>query len=306
MRGAVRNLLDAGLSRSPVQPLFRWRASRRLAVLAYHGIEDPERFESHLEFLRRRAHPVSLDEVARAARGGSGLPPRACLITFDDGHRSVFEVALPMLGDRGLPAAAFVVGGLIDTDRPFWWQEVKDLARAGGTVSWLPLLGPEDLVRALKRVPDDRRLAAMEELRRTASRPAAPMEQLRPGELRTMASQGVDIGNHSLTHACLSQCTVEKVRHEVEGGHRALATALGDEPTSFAYPDGGHDPRVASVLADLGYRTAFLFDHRTSPVRPRDPLAISRLRVNSDTHADRFRTIVSGLHPALHHSLGRT
>jgi hypothetical protein len=36
-----------------------------------------------------------------------------------------------------------------------------------------------------------------------------------------------------------------------------------------------------------------------------NPLRLSRLRVNSDTSLDRFDTVITGLHPALHHARGR-
>jgi hypothetical protein len=41
-----------------------------------------------------------------------------------------------------------------------------------------------------------------------------------------------------------------------------------------------------------------------SPPRPTDRFAVSRLRVNSSATNDRFQTIVSGLHPAIHRIRG--
>lgn len=304
MNNTARVLADAGLSRSPAQPVFHWRAARRLAVLAYHGIEDPDRFEQHMEHVRRRMHPVSLETVVRSTRDGSGLPPRACLVTFDDGHRSVLESALPILTARGLPAAIFVVAGVIGTDQPLWWDEVKDLARAGGTVTGLGELGPDDLVRALKPLPDDRRLEALEQLRGTAPRSARRVWQLDRADLRLLESSGVAVGNHSMTHPCLSRCSDSKIEDEVQGAYDVLTSALGHEPEAFAYPDGDRDPRVQAAVSAAGHEVAFLFDHRMNPAPP-DPLNVSRLRVNSDTSLDRFRTIVSGLHPAVHRALGR-
>lgn len=296
--------VDAALSRSPAQPVFDWRASRRLAVLAYHGVDDPGRFALHLDHLKRTASPVSLGQVLASFDGGPPLPRRAVLITFDDGHRSVLEHGLPMLSARGLPAVAFVVAGLIDTDRPFWWSEVIELSRRGGVVNGLRPSAPEDLARALKRVPDERRRAAIEELRRTASSAAPPVPQLTSEDLRTLESGGVAIGNHTWSHPCLGRCETDACRDEIERSHRLLAEALGHAPVAFAYPDGDRDARAASALRDLGYRAAFLFDHRLSSLAPRDRFAISRLRVNSTTTLDRFRTIASGLHPTVHRVRG--
>jgi peptidoglycan/xylan/chitin deacetylase (PgdA/CDA1 family) len=95
------------------------------------------------------------------------------------------------------------------------------------------------------------------------------------------------------------------VESEVTRAHEILADILGKAPTAFAYPNGNADPRSARALARLGYEAAFLFDHRIGRFPPADPHRISRLRVASSIRADRFRIIVSGLHPSLHRLLGR-
>lgn len=304
MNPRTQSWLDAALRRSPIQRVFYLSASRRLAVLAYHGIDDPDRFEEHLNEIRRRATAVSLAEVVAAFEGGRPLPQQAVLITFDDGHRSVFDIGMPMLRDRGLPAVAFVIAGLIDSDQPFWWDEVIELASRGGVAEGMPPRSPGDLVRALKRIPDERRLAAIEQLRLTAAGSAAPVSQLTAGDLRTLESAGIAIGNHTWSHPCLSRCAEEVRRREIQDAHRVLTSMLGHEPEVFAYPDGQHDAFAADVLREIGYRAAFLFDHRLSARRPRDRLAVSRLRVNSTTSLDRFRTISSGLHPTVHRARG--
>jgi peptidoglycan/xylan/chitin deacetylase (PgdA/CDA1 family) len=304
VNGRAEVWLDTVLRRSPVQPVFHWRAAQRLAVLGYHGIDDGERFGQHLDHIRRMAVVVSLEEALDGIHGRGTLPRRAVLLTFDDGHRSVLEVGLPMLRERGLPAVVFVVAGIVDSDRPFWWTEVIDLATRGGSVTGMHALEPPDLVRAFKSVADERRLEAIEELRRTAKGSTAPTPQLTTEDLRTMESAGIAIGNHTWSHASLSRCAEAVCVREIESSHEMLSKALGHPPSSFAYPFGDRDTRAASLLRELGYQGAFLFDHRLSPRRPSNPFAISRLRVNSDTTLDRFRTIVSGLHPTVHRVRG--
>ena len=287
------------LSHSPIQPLFLLKASHRLTILAYHGIEDPERFELHLDYIKRKMSAVTLQEALDAMAGRRGLPKRAVLITFDDGDRSLIDYALPMLRDRNLPAVAFVVAGLLDTNRPYWWNEVKELARNGGTLTGFLRLTPEDLVRALKRVNESQRLEAIEELRTTAKIPASDFPQINRKELLLLESAGIAIGNHSLTHPCLPRCAEEKIISEIEESHKILTEALGKAPLIFAYPNGDSDPRAKPVLQRLGYQAALLFDHRVSALPVHDRFEISRVRVNSTTSMERFQIIVSGLHPAL-------
>ena len=299
MRGSmnltVRAALDRLLARSPAQWAFHRRAGRRLAVLAYHAVDDPARFARQLDVLTRDAHPVPLDAVVDAMHGRRTLPERAALVTFDDGARSVYDEALPLLRDRGIPAAVFVVTGLLDTDEPYWWTEVEARAATEGPA----------LVRRLKELDDDDRLTAVAELRRVASSPAPRVPQLRRHELAALESAGIAVGNHSHTHPCLPRCREAKIRSEIADAHAILTEVLGHEPVAFAYPNGDCDARTRQVVGACGYEVAFLFDHRLSPAPAGDRLRVSRVRIDSTTSIDRFRTIVSGLHPALHRLRGR-
>ncbi|MFD8597052.1 polysaccharide deacetylase family protein [Kitasatospora sp. NPDC059646] len=303
-RAARRRGIDALLRRSPLQPVFRARAARRLAVLAYHGIDDPAAFRAQMERLVRTAHPVGPEQVADAAEHRRPLPPRSVLVTFDDGDRTVLTEALPVLARLRIPAAAYVITDLIGTDRPYWWTEAAHLVRHGGRAEALRGLGPTAAVHRLKTRPDAERLGALAELRATARRPAPRQAQLSPEDLHALTDGGLTVGNHTASHPCLDRCAADRLHTQLADAHRRLTAWLGRPPTTFAYPNGNHDPRAETVLRTLGYRTAFLFDHRHAALAPAERLRISRLRVNSHTGRDRFDTILSGLHPAVHRLRG--
>jgi len=305
LRRLLKVCLDATLYRSPLQLTYQIRASNRLTVLAYHGIDNAKRFEKQIDYLVDAKHPVSLTQVLDCVMGKGSLPGRSVLVTFDDGDRSVFEIAVPILSERGIPAVLFVVAGLLDTESPPWWVEVKELVSNGGTASGFPNLSPKDMVRALKRVDDDRRISAISELRETTTDTITPIPQLCSKELPMMASEGIAIGSHTLTHPILPNCPGDKIFVELRNAHKILTNALGHPPRTFAYPDGAVDKRAVRALKEMGYEAAFLFDHRLSPLPPPDPLRISRVRVNSHTSLNRFKIILSGLHPAIHHLMGR-
>jgi peptidoglycan/xylan/chitin deacetylase (PgdA/CDA1 family) len=98
-------------------------------VLAYHAIAEcraaddphllfvsPGSFEAQMDFLARHRRVVPLaDAVSESLPAGKPM----VAITFDDGYRSVFDHALPILEQHGFPAAVFVPTAYIG-DRNRW------------------------------------------------------------------------------------------------------------------------------------------------------------------------------------------
>lgn len=298
MRSSTRY---AALRYSPAQPVYRRRAARRLTVLCYHGVDDAARFSQHLAHLARNFAPVSLADVEAAVLDGRPLPRGALLITFDDGERSVLEIAGPMMRRRGIPGVAFVIGGLLDTDRPFWWREAEHLARAGGTtrVAGGP---PGELVQALKRVPNARRLAALDDLRATAATPAPPMPQLRREELPELEALGITVASHTQTHPCLDRCDDEEIERELAQCRATVSEALGRDDHVLAYPNGDWDERVLAAARRTGFRLGFQLGGRAVGLGPGapplEPLALHRVTVDSTAGVDRVAVLASGLLPS--------
>lgn len=298
-RSATYEGVERVLAHSPFQAVWRLAGRGRLAVLAYHAVVDPSSFSRQLDYATRHLRPVSLDEVVGAIQGRWRLPTHAVLFTFDDGDRTVLDVAAPALQERGIPGVVFVVAGVLDTDTPFWWNEAMCLAAQGGTVEGRSVADGPALLRALKRFSDDDRLAALRELRRTAKATLAGHTQLRGSELAQLEGMGIDVASHTMTHPCLPACSAEKVETEIRASHALLTSALGHEPHAFAYPNGDWDPRAERILKELDYTAAFLFDHRLADTRTLHPLRISRIRVDAAASTSRFRILVSGLHPSI-------
>jgi peptidoglycan/xylan/chitin deacetylase (PgdA/CDA1 family) len=300
----MRGFVDRVMRWSPAQPVFDRRALRRLAVLAYHSIDDPASFSQHLDYLKRRRVPVSLEEVVAAQARTTDLPRGAVLVTFDDADRTHLDYAAPMMRERGVPGVAFVVSGLLGSSRAVWTREALALARQGGRSAAVPTDDPELIVRALKRLPDGKRLAALEELRETSPSPAPDWPQLEPSELTELESSGIEVGDHTFTHPCLPSCPNDKIATELAQSRSVLTEALGRPPRAFAYPNGDWDARAVRELSSHRYEVAFLFEHRLARIPVAQPLLMPRVRVNSDDSVDRLRIVLSGLHPAIYHLRG--
>lgn len=71
-------------------------------------------------------HPVDMDTLLRARLGLGRLPPRAVVITFDDGLQSCVDHAVPVLQQYGFTAVFYLVAGLMG-GRTEWLRQELDL-----------------------------------------------------------------------------------------------------------------------------------------------------------------------------------
>lgn len=91
-----------------------------LTILAYHSIDHlgldtsitPETFAAQMAYLaRHRFRILPLDQVVELIGSQQPILPRCAAITFDDGYRSVYSIALPHLRRYSFPATVFMISG---------------------------------------------------------------------------------------------------------------------------------------------------------------------------------------------------
>ena len=275
------------------------------AVLAYHSISSRGGFETHIESLSHYGSVCSPSALLDMFSGRRSSHETRIVLTFDDLDISHIQQGGPTLKRRGWNALVFAVGESLAQGWRGWWTVVDESVRSGGTIGNQRPGDAQQLVYALKRVKNATRLRVIDNLMRTAGRSPEFGPCFRAEQVRALESQGVEVGNHTMTHPCLSMCDDGEVEREIREAHDVLAAALGHPPRFFAYPNGDYDPRAAPILDELGYLGAFLFDHRVQRLPIRDKFAISRIRISAD--ADRARTafLVSGIHSALWSLAGR-
>jgi len=122
-------------------------AGPTLRVLMYHKVNDlwpnpttvpTAAFDEQMRLLGELGYAtVSLDAVLEHYLRGAPLPPKAVLLTFDDGYRDNLENALPILRRHGYPAVLFVPIGFLDDARPLPHEEsLRLLGIRNETVDW--------------------------------------------------------------------------------------------------------------------------------------------------------------------------
>lgn len=313
----MRRRLKVGIARAlswpPVVELISMRpGSRDLPFIAgYHRVVEKSgdrggagipaqlisrrMLEKHLDWLGRRFRFVSLDELGERMESGATFARPAAAVTFDDGYADVYEHAFPMLRRKGIPAAVFVITGLVGTSRlpihdrlygslrralsegvPNRRELERRLAALGAEIrpleewargrlclsavvsGWLASLSQERVLEVIGALEPE-----------GAAREAADgMRPLSWEMLVEMSRAGIVIGSHTRTHALLTNEIGPKIREEVAGSRADLESRLGIDVRHFAYPCGKFDLRALAAVASAGYRFAYTTCLHRDPRRP--------------------------------------
>lgn len=267
----------------------RDRAQTRYRGLKVRSIEE---FDGQLDYITRHYRVCSLSEVLSAARGERPLPPRACLLTFDDGFLDHYTVVFPRLAERGLPGsfyapvAAVEERRVLDTHKiQIILSEAADHARIARRIldmlddyrgRWeLPPAdalyrryaqasrfdGPEVIFikRTLQRgLPEPVRAGITGRLfaehAGAAERTVAQELYMDIAQLRTMVRSGMEVGGHGADHVWLDGLDRKAQASEIERTAAFLGRVHGAPPVDWAmcYPFGGYNRDTLSLLPGAG------------------------------------------------------
>ena len=132
-------------------------------ILEYHMVTEnphpdakpyvvpPEDFAEQLDYLAEEGYTtITPQDYARARKGKQQLPEKPIILSFDDGYEDNWRVVLPMLEERGMKAAFYMVTNSIGKPGYLTWDNLFDMERRGmeigsHTANHLPLttLSPE-------------------------------------------------------------------------------------------------------------------------------------------------------------------
>lgn len=256
-------------------------APEMLRAVAYHGtpVSARDAFVRQLDFLVRHFQSVDEAGLGRFARGDLarnsvvekptvGKP--LLIISFDDGLLNNYEVAAPLLEERGLVGWFFVASGLVG---------LPDTAQVAFCREHEISLGVEGESGQTGRIA------------------------MSWAELADLSRRGHVIGCHTATHRRMRGKIAETVlSQEIYGPKRMLEETLGKQVYSFAWVGGEPDTYsriVFEALPKAGFKYAFTT--QSAPYKQgEDPLLVHRTVLDADMGYVMFRLKVAGLSDLVH------
>ncbi|MCH8237206.1 MAG: polysaccharide deacetylase family protein [Proteobacteria bacterium] len=238
VRGFARNATVMALSagRSPA------KSGGWIRFPFYHHVFDDERrgFARQLDFMASLGDFIGLDDAVDMMESGSPIDGRYFCVTFDDGFKNGITNAMPLLLDKGVPAAFFLVTGYIGT------SVEKDRDKLLGFYESGDLL----------------------------------MEFLDWDDCRKMADAGMTIGSHTVNHVQLSQLDEAGAEAELRDSKQSIEKELGRPCEHFCPPFGRRDidflpHRDPEIARRVGYKS-FHCGHRGAMRLGDSPMMVSR------------------------------
>ncbi len=158
------------------------KSNHSLTVLMYHYFYDKttgskaknsnwmeiSKFEEQLKYLQENDYYYpTWEEVADFVDGKVDLPEKSVVITMDDGHKSLYDLAIPLLDKYNIPATAFIITKDFDpaylekyaNSTIIFGSHTDNMHRPGGTIGHggiFPALsledGIDDLEKSIKKL----------------------------------------------------------------------------------------------------------------------------------------------------------
>jgi peptidoglycan/xylan/chitin deacetylase (PgdA/CDA1 family) len=223
---------------------------RLVDKVRYPGTEiTPATFEAQMKELKDRGITViSLQDLLAWKRGEKNIPPRCAVITFDDGWKSQYEVAWPIMKKFGYTFTMFiytegVAGGSLGGGQAITWEMLADMRDNG--------------------IDIEAHTATHQDLREGHT-----IMVMEPGNKRT---------KKKLTGAEYEQW----MQNEVVGAKQLLEQRLGIRINCFAVPFGNYNDHVKEIARNAGYEA--MFTVYGQPIRYTSPMdALGRYAIEAN------------------------
>jgi peptidoglycan/xylan/chitin deacetylase (PgdA/CDA1 family) len=223
---------------------------RLVDKVRYPGTEiTPAVFEAQMKELKDRGITViSLQDLLAWKRGEKNIPPRCAVITFDDGWKSQYEVAWPIMKKFGYTFTMFiytegVAGGTLGGGQAITWEMLADMRDNGIDIE----------------------------------AHSATHQDLREGHNVMIIEPGGKRTKKKLTGAEYDQW----IQNEVVGCKQLLEQRLGIKINCFAVPFGNYNEHVKEIARNAGYEAMFtVYGQPITYTSPMDALGRYAIEAN--------------------------
>lgn len=296
-------------------------------MLCYHGVSLDDEHEwsglyMPIELLRERCDCLRksgctilpLDTAIQMLYSGT-LPPRAVVITFDDGFYDFYSRAYPILRQYDWPITVYLTTYYSQYNVPVFdpmvsyllWKgrgNLLDWPEMGIAKTQLDTEGRAASTATIRRISREQQLGGAEKnallgtLAQRLNLDLAALSRRRilhlmtPSEVRELSTWGVDFQLHCHRHRVYR--VRERFLGELKDNTDAIQRCGAPPPAHFCYPSGFHLPEFPQWLEEFGVRSATTCETGLASTH-RNRFRLPRLLDQPSLSMDEFAGWLSGV-----------
>ncbi len=151
-------------------------------------------FEQQMEFLAKNGYTVvTMERLARFLDGKEALPAKTVAITIDDGYRSTYEIAYPILKKYGFPASVYLYTDFVGASDALTWAQMKEMI-ASGVITIQP--HSKSHANLTQRLKDESEARYKERIRREVDAPISVIKDRLSEPMFTFAYPYGDVNEY--------------------------------------------------------------------------------------------------------------
>jgi len=263
------------------------RARRaKYAILAYHSVGpglvplycrlSQSAFAEQMRYIRRHYRVLSLSQMVEELSDPESVG-QGVVVTFDDGYRSNYTQAFPVLQQYSIPATVYLIAGAIENDLIAWYDRIflafHRIASASVTLdlgerqelrlnsSSARIEAATAVVRYLRTLDNAERLKWCAEFETIERLPEEDLHgwMLTWEQIRMMQRSGIHFGGHTMSHPVVSRLSPQDLRAELIASKQMIESRLENPIEDFAFPFGQPTDcgkSAGPILRENGYRSA--------------------------------------------------
>jgi peptidoglycan/xylan/chitin deacetylase (PgdA/CDA1 family) len=266
---------------------YRYRKGN-IIFLVYHDISDRsaphysdlystpiETFKSHIHFLRNYFEFISINDIYQ--KKFSKNKNYIC-ITFDDGFRSVKDIAFSFLNNQNIPFSVFINFDAVKNNKIL----INNIINNVNNRDYLKYIY-EKFIEKKNPTLDDFYLDPVKLFIQHADNTKVFLNDpyftnsqtdriyLNEQDVLFLKNEGIFIGNHSKSHKNLKHCDPLIIENEIVENKTALKNYLDEKINAFAIPFGKKEHYSNKVIDCLQKNnTDFIFTTNPNKVKIKD------------------------------------
>jgi peptidoglycan/xylan/chitin deacetylase (PgdA/CDA1 family) len=204
-------------------------------------------------------------------------------VTFDDGWADNAETVYPIASQHHVPFVIFIVPEKTGTVLPFWPERtaaaLDRIPSANGSRRADSIGRAIEALKALPAIERESRISQMLGSGGLLASSATVDKTMTWEQIAELHAGGVTFGSHTSTHEILTTVPIAQAEREIVSSRKAIQQKLGSSCHLFSYPNGNYSEEVRELVAQAGYKLAFLDQEPGVWTRDCDPLLIPRVNI---------------------------